>query len=174
MNKQLSTAIAAAAFALMLMIPGCIGNDQSPTEAAMFNYSNATVMIISTTGNYNVSVQVAKTQKQQEFGLMYRGNLGEGEGMVFPFSTPGNYAFYMKNMKIPIDIIYAAPVAEGLKNLYDIVKVTDNIQPCKSDPCPLDYSGDDVVMVLEVPAGYAKARGIAPGDKLIVNYAEGE
>ncbi|MFA5105962.1 MAG: DUF192 domain-containing protein [Candidatus Micrarchaeia archaeon] len=161
-------AILLAVFALA----GCLGNSQSPAEAGMFTYPNATVYIISTTGNYNVTAQVAATQEQQEFGLMFRDSLPEGAGMIFPFSSRGNYAFYMKNMRIPLDIIYAAPVAEGLKDNYAVVKVTENIQPCSKDPCPLDYSGDGVSIVLEVPAGYAQARGIGPGDRLIVTYSK--
>ncbi len=160
-----------------LAMPGCLGSSQTPAEAGQFTYSNATVAIMSASGNYTVNAQVAATQEQQEFGLMFRESLAGGQGMVFPFPAPGNYAFYMKNMKIPLDIIYAKDAGGSDKggltsgtHYYQIQKITADIQPCKADPCPLDYSGDGASLVLEVPSGYAAAHRLATGDRLIVNY----
>ncbi len=183
MEKSGFALLALALFAFVLAA-GCAGTSQPPPESSQFTYDNVTVMIITANGNISVHAQVAKSQEQQEFGLMYRESLAEGSGMIFPFAQAGNYGFYMKNMKIPLDIIYAKPVqdsgngnqqgtgnpANGMNGKsYQIIKITRNFQPCKSDPCPIDYSGGGADMVLEVPAGYAKAHGIKEGDVLLIS-----
>ncbi len=39
-------------------------------------------------------------------GLMYRSSLPDGHGMFFPFLFSSYQVFWMKNVKIPLDIIF--------------------------------------------------------------------
>jgi len=72
----------------------------------------------------------AKTLLQKIRGLMYRVDLDEDKGMIFIFKIPWIRTFWMKNIYIPLDIIfinrenkiikiYEAPVEKFiLKKLY--------------------------------------------------------
>ncbi len=178
---------ATLAIVVLLAIPmmsGCAGLGGAPSpKNNLLDYGNTTVIVATSTGYVSVNAQIARTQEQQEFGLMFRTSLPEGAGMIFPFAKAGNYGFYMKNMRMPIDIIYAKPAqkstnenlqgagnpANAMKyNAYEIIKITSEIQPCRQDPCPLDYSGDGASMVLEVPAGFANRHGVRKGDALLI------
>jgi hypothetical protein len=75
--------------------------------------------------------EIAKTLSQKMKGLMHRETLPKEQGMFFPFLIPWIRFFWMKNVKIPLDIIfinrhrkiiavYEAPVETGflLKNYW--------------------------------------------------------
>ncbi|PIP28335.1 MAG: hypothetical protein COX29_01655 [Candidatus Moranbacteria bacterium CG23_combo_of_CG06-09_8_20_14_all_35_22] len=53
-------------------------------------------------------VELVKTVQKQSQGLGGRENLAENEGMLFDFGKYGEYAFWMKDMKFNLDIIWIA------------------------------------------------------------------
>ena len=53
-----------------------------------------------------LSVEVADTQASRELGLSGREKMGDDEGILFVFDTPGRYGFWMKDMQFPLDIIW--------------------------------------------------------------------
>ena len=54
----------------------------------------------------SLKCEVAKTLSQKMKGLMYREKLDKNKGMYFPFYLPWIRTFWMKNVKIPLDIIF--------------------------------------------------------------------
>jgi uncharacterized membrane protein (UPF0127 family) len=72
-------------------------------------------------------VEIADTQEKRRKGLMFRENLCEKCGMLFLFEHPEKYAFWMKNVKIPLDIIYIDK--EG--TIVDLI----NAEPCETKDC---------------------------------------
>ena len=60
----------------------------------------------ATINNHTFSLEVVKSQKDQEIGLSKYNNISDNFAMLFPFGKEGNYSFWMKNMKFPIDIIF--------------------------------------------------------------------
>ncbi len=72
----------------------------------------------------SLKCEIAKTFSAKMKGLMYTESLPNDEGMFFPFLLPWHRFFWMKNVKIPLDIIfinrkseiiaiYEAPVEQG-------------------------------------------------------------
>lgn len=59
-------------------------------------------------GSRPFRLEVARSDKEQEAGLMFRDPLQKDHGMIFIFSDEQPRSFWMKNTKIPLDIIYAA------------------------------------------------------------------
>lgn len=57
-------------------------------------------------GGQELVVSVADTTASQERGLGGVNKLGDNEGMLFVFSAPSRTGFWMKDMLIPIDIIW--------------------------------------------------------------------
>ncbi|MGN6351023.1 MAG: DUF192 domain-containing protein, partial [Candidatus Nitrosocosmicus sp.] len=70
-----------------------------------------------------IYVDLAITPDQQAKGLSIKNSLNDSEGMLFPFDKPGDYSFWMKDMKFPIDILW-------IDANNKIVHIEKNLQPC--------------------------------------------
>lgn len=106
------------------------------------------------------SVTLAKTQEEKQIGLSKHTSLPETEGMVFSFEKPDYYLFWMRDMKIPIDIIY-------IKN-NKIVSIFENMQP----PQPGNKNPEVIKpeepsdTVLEIQAGLSSKYSFKKGDEV--------
>ena len=103
------------------------------------------------------TVELAETPEQQERGLMFRTELADDKGMLFPFPRERVASFWMKNTVIPLDLIF--------------VRRDGTIESIAADAVPYDTSprasGAPVIAVLELRGGLAAAKGIEPGDKVV-------
>ena len=102
-------------------------------------------------------VEVAATPQQHSRGLMYRTKLKPNKGMLFTFSHEDFYSFWMKNMRIPIDIIW-------INKNKRIVFIKENVQPCAQNSCPRIRPQEKSFYVLEVKAGTVKRTSLTIGD----------
>jgi uncharacterized membrane protein (UPF0127 family) len=95
-------------------------------------------------------------------GMMFRDSLAADRGMLFIHAKDGNYAHWMYNCRIPLDIIW-------LDRQQRVVEMVANAPPCTSqsaNDCPT-YGGKQTSRyVVELNAGAAAAHGIREGDKL--------
>ncbi|MBY0293713.1 DUF192 domain-containing protein [Patescibacteria group bacterium] len=117
-----------------------------------------------TVGGKNIKVEIASTEFQRDQGLSDRTALPVGRGMLFVFDPARKVAFWMKDMRFSIDMIFADE--QGV-----IVKIYTNVSPesyFNQKPPQTFPSGTPVRYVLEVPAGYVEAQGIAIGQKIVV------
>jgi uncharacterized membrane protein (UPF0127 family) len=107
---------------------------------------------------FAVSVEIAANDELRAQGLMYRDRLRPGTGMLFFFEEPGAHSFWMKNTRIPLDMIW-------LDGQRRIVHIEANVPPCVADPCP-SYGSEEVeaLYVLEVFGGVAAEHGLKAGD----------
>lgn len=53
-----------------------------------------------------INVEIAYTSTEKTKGLSGRPCIGSNWGMLFDFGRDGQYAFWMKDMKFPIDVIW--------------------------------------------------------------------
>jgi len=105
----------------------------------------------------SVKVDLARTPAEQEQGLSGRSGLKENEGMLFIFDKAGKYAFWMKDMKFPIDMIW---IGDDLKVIY--IK-----KDAKPELFPGTYGPDaPALYVLEMPAGFSDKNNLKVGDKV--------
>jgi uncharacterized protein len=107
-----------------------------------------------------VDVEVADTPEKEAKGLMFRTELPQNQGMLFVFAEPQLLYFWMKNTKIPLDILYFA--ADG-----SLVSTT-TMEPCVADPCPSYPSAAPARYALEVNKGYVVEHGIDQTWKLVL------
>ncbi|MGK7942817.1 MAG: DUF192 domain-containing protein [Crocosphaera sp.] len=115
-------------------------------------------------GEETIELEVAKTPEQQQIGLMYRQSLDKNRGMIFLFDQLRPVKFWMKNVKISLDMIF---LANGT-----VKEVLINVPPCSVDPCPT-YGPENLVnQVIELRGGRAEELGIKPGDKLKIEFQE--
>ena len=108
--------------------------------------------------NVCVQAEIADTESKREIGLMFRKSLPKNQGMLFIFDSEEKYSFWMKNMRIPLDIIY-------IRQDKRIVDIKTNIPPCK-EACPSLIPGAKAKYVLEVNAGFSKKNKVNIGDKV--------
>jgi uncharacterized membrane protein (UPF0127 family) len=123
-------------------------------------YKRGTVKI----GKNTIDVEVAITSMAQFKGLSWRKSLEEKGGMLFVFSSPNFYAFWMKDMIFPLDIIWIAG--------DQIVDISKNLPPARSDFMPTYTPAEPANYVLEVNAGWADRYGIKIGDKVEIKIIE--
>ena len=128
------------------------------SNTTSLNNDNATPFV--KIGDKTVNVILAETPSEQSKGLAIKETMNEDEGMFFIFDKPQKYSFWMKDMKFPIDIIWADPTGK-------IVHIEENLQPCIFLlPCT-SYSPDiDSLYVLEVVSNFTSKYNIKIGDKI--------
>lgn len=145
-------------FGLLLVIIGGIVLLQNYLKTKNFISFNKTAKI--TINNHTFELKVAKSGQEKEIGLSETNSLPENQGMLFIFDKPDYYSFWMKNMKIPIDIIYI--------NNDQIVSIENNAQPAKnSDENPIIYTPTEPSdKVLEINAGLSEKYSFKKGDKV--------
>jgi uncharacterized membrane protein (UPF0127 family) len=59
-----------------------------------------------TIGSTNIKAEVPKNSTEFAKGLGGRPCILPDQGMLFAFTQPGHYPFWMKSMKFPVDIIW--------------------------------------------------------------------
>ena len=104
------------------------------------------------------SVEIADTPDKQQLGLMFRESMPRDHGMLFIFSGETMRSFWMKNTRIPLDIMY---FDKDLKLVSVAVA-----KPCRTPRCPTYASEGPAQYVLELNAGKAAELGVRPGDEL--------
>lgn len=105
---------------------------------------------------HRFTVEVATTPEEQERGLMERKSLADDRGMLFPMDPPRPTSLWMKNMLIPIDMLFIR--ADGT-----IASIGENATPQSLEPI---VSTEPIAAVLEIPGGRSAELGIEPGDRV--------
>lgn len=116
-------------------------------------------------GGQKIGLEVALTRQQQAIGLMYRDAMPDDRGMWFPISPARPVSFWMRNVRISLDMIF----------IYDgqIVAIANEVPPCITDPCPTYGPGSQVVeSVIELRGGRARELGIEVGDDVDIFVLE--
>ena len=106
-------------------------------------------------GNSLYRVEVADTSHLQQLGLSFRTHLSSNRGMLFVFPDEVNRIFHMRNMKLPLDIIFIGADKR-------VKWIIENAQPDNERLVSLRPSK----YVLEVNAGDVKKNSIGMHSKL--------
>jgi len=106
---------------------------------------------------HEFAVEVAASDAEQSRGLMFRTEMGENEGMLFPREDrPRQSSFWMRNTVIPLDIIFIGTDRR-------ILNIAANAAPYSETSIP---SAGIAGAVLELNGGRAAQLGIAAGDSV--------
>lgn len=151
--------VEAVGFALVALTAGLFSMSTQPQGFIPSFPSMTTVTIGKTT----IQVEVASTAAERQRGLSGRASLQSGHGMLFVFAQPSADGFWMKDMHVSLDIIWADQ--NGV-----ITTIEQHLSP---DTYPrVFYPASPARYVLEVPAGFAASHGIAVGGKLVVQWPQ--
>jgi hypothetical protein len=121
-------------------------------QAASLLVTEAT--IFTTSGEVPLSLEVAATPDARMTGLMDRDEMGSEDGMLFLFPKAHDYAFWMKNTEIPLDILF-------INAKRRIVHIEASATP---HTLTERSAGEPVVAVIELDGGRASREGVAIGD----------
>ena len=137
-------AISAIAFVLSLSTSGCGNTKDHWVEL----------------GGQRFQVEIADNDEERARGLMFRESMDEGRGMLFIHDDQQPLAYWMKNTKIPLDILYF----DSGKHL---VSQQRDVPPCSlGNRCPPYPSDAPALYVLELNAGEAAKLGLKDGAAL--------
>ena len=120
-------------------------------EGELTLYKSISDSIVAT-----IDIEIADTDYDTQTGLMYRNTMEDNQGMLFVFPTMRERFFYMKNTKIPLDLIY-------LDNNKQIVSFQENARPLDEGSLPSKVPAQ---YVLEVNAGLAEKWLLEIGDRI--------
>lgn len=124
------------------------------------------ITAIAETKGETFRLEVAQTPQQQALGLMFRSELPGDRGMLFPFGGPRRTSFWMKDVPVPLDMVF-------LRN-KEVVFIAAEAPPCASEPCPTYGPDTELVdQVIELRSGRAAEIGLQVGDTVTVTKIEG-
>jgi len=165
-----------AAFLLAILLAGCT-QTQPPASSA-----NASATLPD---GSKLSLELARTPSEQRAGLSNRPSIcldcaispsemrgklpSNGScacGMLFIFDSDDYHAFWMKDMRFALDLIY-------LDSNSNIVDIIEDAHPCtapNSSDCAIYTPSAPATYVLEVNAGYAQLHSLAKGSRIQLEY----
>ena len=108
-------------------------------------------------GNKPFELEIADKEESRQTGLMRRDSMPSDHGMIFVFRQERDWSFYMKNTRIPLDIVFvdANGKIASIQRMkpYDLTSI--------SPPVPVKYA-------IELNEGTAAKAGAKVGDKLTI------
>ncbi|MEA5668549.1 DUF192 domain-containing protein [Stenotrophomonas sp. MH1] len=105
-------------------------------------------------------VELAQNDETRARGLMFRDQMDTGSGMLFIHDLEEPQAYWMKNTRIPLDILY-------FDSQRRLVSQQRDVPPCSAgDMCPPYPSFKPARYVLELNAGQAARLKLEDGAEL--------
>jgi hypothetical protein len=113
-------------------------------------------------GGRKIRAEVMTHPTDMMRGMMFRDSLAPDRGMLFIHAEPGNYSYWMHQVKIPLDIIW-------LDSSQAVVEIQANTPPCHSGAkdCPQYGGRERSQYVLELGGGMAAKYGLRVGDRVV-------
>ncbi len=102
--------------------------------------------IVELPSGTKITAEVADTIPKRMLGLMFRDSLPLTHGMLFIFENQDYHGIWMKNCRIPLDILW-------LNQDRRIIHMEENVPPCQDDPCHVYQPLQKALYVLELNAG---------------------
>ena len=117
--------------------------------------------LITLPNTYQVRAEVMMHPQDVMRGMMFRDELAPDRGMLFIHGEPGQYPYWMYQVRIPLDIIW-------LNENRRIVEMSPNTPPCetKASHCPSYGGNENALYVLELAAGSIEKHGLRVGAAL--------
>lgn len=109
----------------------------------------------------DLTLEVARTETQREYGLMNRSKVPTHTGMIFVFDSDAPIDFWMKNTLVPLDMIFVG--RDGtVRRIFSNVAVVSPSLPDAAIP----RESAKAKYVIELRAGEAAGDGIVNGLQL--------
>lgn len=114
------------------------------------------VVVYTKKGEVPLTLELAATPETRVQGLMNRDSLAPADGMLFIFPSPYDYSFWMKDTRIPLDMLF-------INDKRTIVHIEAEVPPYTRAE---RSSGQPITAVIELDGGRASAESIGKGDRV--------
>ena len=162
-SRYLAIAVAIVLLATVFVVTqsGLLATVNPPDDG---QYNRTTVELVDASGEQlaNIDVRIADTPEKRYLGLSNTTSLGPREGMLFVHDSPGSYAYVMRDMAFPLDIVFIA--SDGTVSTIHHATLP-----------PEGASGSDLTRyrgqgryVLELPLGTTNETGLDEGDRVVI------
>jgi len=129
------------------------------SQAALAKMARDTVWLVTGGKEIPIEVEIAATAEESALGLMYRTELPENQGMLFPSLYPRELSMWMRNTFIPLDMVFIR--ADGVVHWIEAMTEPHSEAIISSNGL--------VLAVLELKGGAAARFGLKAGD--VVKHA---
>lgn len=151
----------------LMLVGGCGGKPaggqqssattQATTQQGQTGLPTTTMKI----GWWTFTLEIARTPTELETGLMNRDTMPANHGMIFVFDKPQQLHFWMKDTRIPLDVIFVT--GDG---------TVDSVQHMKAYDVTTDTRSRGMTQyAIELNLGAADIAGVRPGDHLDIPAA---
>ncbi len=123
------------------------------TKGSFLSKTDNTVLLVA-------DLEVVRTPKAIEQGLMNRTHLAPNTGMLFWFEGEAERSFWMRNTLVPLDIVFVNSAGRITNIHYNVPTENDTLR----------RSTEPVQYAVELPGGTAEKHGIAAGDRFVWTY----
>lgn len=106
-------------------------------------------------GQQKFTLEIANTEETRERGLMRRDSMPADHGMIFVFTDAAPRGFYMRNTRIPLDIVFVDE--DG--TIVSIKQMRQYDETTTPSDGPAKWA-------IELNKGAAASAGLKVGDKL--------
>jgi len=133
----------------MVLLAGC-DQPAAPVAGASMNPAEPTAALphLQTMklwiGPEELTVELALNAEQQRTGMMFRTNLPENSGMLFPLPVTQRASFWMKNCLVPLSAAYIDPDGT-IREIHQLAPQNTN---------PVVATSDNIRFVLETTNGW--------------------
>ncbi|WP_336021821.1 DUF192 domain-containing protein [Halobellus salinisoli] len=162
-RSRLATALLAVA---VLIAVGVVAVASNPALLPTGEYDRTSVTLVDGDTDETlatVNVRVADTRSKRITGLSDTDSLGANEGMLFVHETEDEYAYVMRDMAFPIDIVFV----DGEGTITAIHHAELPPEGTSNDELRR-YRGQGQY-VLEVPYEYTTEHGVEVGDRVRID-----
>lgn len=125
--------------------------------ASNVTFEHSRLVIVSGGKRHPFNVEIADTDERRALGLMYRTSLAADAGMLFDFKRDEDVAMWMRNTRIPLDMLF-------IDRTGNIVNIAERAVPFSEETIS---SAAPVRAVLELNGGTAARLAIKPGDRVL-------
>jgi uncharacterized membrane protein (UPF0127 family) len=153
MTRRLTIASHALLLTSLAAVTGC--DPASPNRRQAGSAQSDLPVTTMPIGSRTFTLEIASTDDARAKGLMYRDTMPPDHGMIFVFRNEQPLSFWMKNTRLPLDILY-----------LDATGRVVSIHQMR----PLDLTGVTArglaKYAIELNQGTAAALGVKDGDQL--------
>ncbi|HWX22807.1 MAG TPA: DUF192 domain-containing protein [Candidatus Binatia bacterium] len=107
-------------------------------------------------GAEELVTELALTPEQERTGMMFRTNMADNAGMLFPLPYTQRASFWMKNCPLPLSAAYIRP--DG------VIQEIHSLEPHNTNA--VVAASDNIRFVLETPQGWFDKHHIHEGVKV--------
>jgi uncharacterized protein len=115
-----------------------------------------TLTLVTASGERKIDIEVARTPDEQAKGLMFRTELADTSGMLFPYGSSRELTMWMRNTYISLDMVFIR--ADGVVHRIEV-----RTEPLSES---VISSGAPAAAVLELAGGAAERLGLKAGDRV--------